>query len=205
MKLKLKMFIRWTDLRSLRTAALVKYAAITILVVVMEGNMTSAQEAVRHAVPAMPADRTMVYVTCGAVETLRALPFEIARTPFRSSDVAKSNKTSYVDISGEHSTASFSSCQPKIYLFLKDGSASHPPFLVALKTAKGTRRVTALTEKGRSGYAIATEEIVKPHYRVLGNDGGMAFMEISPRSQISQGEYAIIGTDLTRTATFSIK
>lgn len=74
-----------------------------------------------------------------------------------------------------------------------------------LAEKRGARRVTAMAQKGYRGYAIDSEEIVKPHYRVLGRENGLIFMEIRPREPLMTGEYAIIGTDLKLTATFSIR
>jgi hypothetical protein len=61
-----------------------------------------------------------------------------------------------------------------------------------------------MAQKGLKGFAIYSEEIVKPHYRVLGRADGLLYMEISPRESLTPGEYAIIGTDLQRIATFRV-
>jgi hypothetical protein len=61
-----------------------------------------------------------------------------------------------------------------------------------------------MAQKGYKGFAIDSEEIIKPHYRVLGRDNGLIYMEIRPREPLMFGEYAIIGTDLARVATFRV-
>jgi hypothetical protein len=61
-----------------------------------------------------------------------------------------------------------------------------------------------MAQKGFKGFAVDSNEIVKPHYRVLGRDGGMIFMEIRSREPLMHGEYAIIGSDVRRIATFRI-
>jgi hypothetical protein len=151
----------------------------------------------------MPDDRNAVYMADGQGQ-LTALPVEQGHTPINAIQVAGGNKKSYVEIPGERAPIGISSSEPRLYVFFKDGPEGHPPFLVLLTPRKGARRVTAFTEKGRSGYAIATEEIVKPHYRVLGKEGGLVFMEIRPRNPLIPGEYAIIGNDLSRIATFRV-
>ena len=65
-------------------------------------------------------------------------------------------------------------------------------------------RVTAMAQKNYKGFAIDSAEIIKPHYRVLGHEGGLYYMEIRTREMLLPGEYAIIGADLGRIATFRI-
>jgi len=45
---------------------------------------------------------------------------------------------------------------------------------------------------------------VKPTVRVLAKSGDEVFIELRPRSSLEAGEYAIIGDDLTRIATFRV-
>ena len=54
------------------------------------------------------------------------------------------------------------------------------------------------------GYAISSEEIIKPSIRGLVKDGELVFMEVRPRVSLMPGEYAIIGEDLARIATFRV-
>jgi len=55
------------------------------------------------------------------------------------------------------------------------------------------------------GFAVDSEAIIKPTIRVLTRlDGDQVFVELRPRSSLIAGEYAIIGDDLTRIATFRI-
>jgi hypothetical protein len=55
-----------------------------------------------------------------------------------------------------------------------------------------------------SGYAVSSEEIIKPTIRVLTKEGDEVFMEVRPRVSLMPGEYAIIGDDLARIATFRV-
>jgi hypothetical protein len=153
--------------------------------------------------PAPPADRALVYLA-GAGGALEALPFEAGATPLKAEMVAKSDKRSYVELKGAEASKVISDTLPRIYLFVADAAGVHPPFLVRLTEKGKARRVTAMAQKGLKGYAIDSEEIVKPHYRVLLREGGMLYMEITPRESLLPGEYAIIGTDLQRVATFRV-
>jgi hypothetical protein len=153
--------------------------------------------------PKLPPDQTQVYIADSQGQ-LSLIPFETGRTPLKPLEVARDDKTSYVEVPGENSKTVISTSEPRIYLFVSDQPNTHPAFLVQFIRKKGARRVPALTERGRTGYAIASEQIVKPHYRVLGKQNGMLFMEIRPRVPLVAGEYAIMGSDLSRVATFSI-
>jgi hypothetical protein len=157
----------------------------------------------QESVPAMPTDQDLIYVVDDRGE-LAKIPFETAKTPLNATAVAKNNKNSFVELPGERSTTSLKTVDPHIYLFVSEGPNVHPPFLVQLTVKRGARRVTAIAERGRPGYAIASEEIVKPHYRVMANAQGRLFMEIHPRDPLVPGEYAIMGSDLSRVATFSV-
>ncbi len=125
-------------------------------------------------------------------------------TPLRPDVVAKSDKRSYIELKGERGATTIADAAPRFYLFVPDRAGEHPPFIVRLANKRGARRVTAMAQRGLRGFAIASEEIIKPHYRVLAHDGGMVYMEIRPREALLPGEYAIIGTDLTRIATFRV-
>ncbi len=153
--------------------------------------------------PAPPADRALVYVRDEA-GALSALPFEAAATPLSIEKVAGSDKRSYLELKNESSTVALKTDEPRFYLFVSDAPGTHPPFLVQLTQKRGARRVTAMAQKGYKGFAIDSAEIIKPHYRVLGHEGDSYFMEIRPREMLLPGEYAIIGSDLRRVATFRI-
>jgi len=158
---------------------------------------TPAQE----SLPSPPSDRTLIYVA-DEKGALGPLAFEAGTTPLRVEVVAKGDKRSYVELKGEHAATLITSAQPRFYLFLPDEANAKPPFLVRLIEKRGVRRVDAMAQKGYKGFAIASEDIIKPHYRVIGREGGMQFVEIRPREPLVPGEYAIIGTDLTRIAAF---
>ena len=64
--------------------------------------------------------------------------------------------------------------------------------------------MTVIAQRGMSGYAVSSEEIVKPAIRVLAKEGDEVFMEVRPRVSLMPGEYAIIGDDLARIATFRV-
>lgn len=162
-------------------------------------QMLRAQE----SFPAPPADRAPVYVADES-NALVALPFEAGTTPISIDKVATSDKRSYVELKGEASTTVLKTEEPRFYLFVPDVPNVHPPFIVRLTQKRGSRRVTAMAQKGYKGFAIDSAEIIKPHYRVLGSRDGMQYLEIRPRDGLMPGEYAIIGTDLQRIATFRI-
>jgi hypothetical protein len=165
------------------------------------GNLSLA--GAQESFPAPPADRTLIYIADQS-GTLAPLAFEAGTTSLNVEMVAKGDKRSYVELKGERSPSIIAHMEPRFYLFLPDTSDAKPPFIVRLTEKRGARRVVALAQKGYKGFAIDSEEIVKPHYRVLGREGGMIFMEIRTREPLMPGEYAIIGTDLKRVATFRV-
>ena len=152
--------------------------------------------------PSPPADKTLIYILDGQ-NNLVPLPFETGRTPLKITEKAKSSKTSYLEISGEKATTTLPP-MPRIFLYTRERRGSHPPFIVWLESRRGARRATAVTQAGLSGFAIDSAEIVKPAVRVLAKSGDEVFMEIRPRTSLVPGEYAIIGDDLTRIATFRV-
>lgn len=174
------------------------HSSAFILALAVAGSSLGGQE----AFPAPPADRTLIYlVNGGAVE---ALPFETGTTTLKTDAVARSDKTSYIELKGARAGLQIDETLPRFYLFVADVANVHPPFIVRLTEKRGARRVTAMAQKGFSGFAIYSEEIIKPRLRVLGREGGLLYMEIRPRESLLPGEYAIIGTDLQRIATFRI-
>ena len=153
--------------------------------------------------PAPPTDRSLVYIL-DLENKLTPLPFEQGSTPLHSNTVAKETRTSYVEIKGEHA-ATILTPMPRWFLFTSQRTGTHPPFLVWLTPHKDARRVTVVAQKGLGGFAIASEQIVKPSVRVLARlEGDNIFMEGRPRASLAPGEYAIIGDDLTRIATFRV-
>lgn len=153
--------------------------------------------------PAPPADHTLIYVADKS-KVLAALPFEEATTPLSMEKAAGSDKRSYIELKGESAATALETIEPRFYLFVPDAANTHPPFIVSLTAKRGARRVTAMAQKGLKGFAIDSAGIIKPHYRVLGSRDGLLYMEIRPREMLLPGEYAIIGTDLRRVATFRI-
>jgi hypothetical protein len=152
--------------------------------------------------PSPPADKALIYILDGQ-NKLVPLPFEAGRTPLKISEKAKSSKTSYVEISGEKAATTLPP-MPRLFLFTTERQGTHPPFIVWMESRHGARRATAVTQVGMSGFAIDSAEIVKPAVRVLAKSGEEVFMEIRPRTSLVPGEYAIIGDDLTRIATFRV-
>jgi hypothetical protein len=152
--------------------------------------------------PAPPADHSLIY-TLDPQNQLKALPFETASTPLRTDQVAKSTSTSYVELKGEHS-ATVLPATARVYLFTNDRGGAHPPLLVWLTPHHGSRRVTAIAQRGLAGFAISSAEIVRPIPRGLAKNGDEVFMELRPRTSLMPGEYAIIGNDLTHVATFRV-
>lgn len=163
-----------------------------------------AQAAAQEILPEPPADRALIYFADGQGGALAPLAFEQGSTPLRLEEVAKGDKRSHVELKGEHAQTVVTGLEPRFYLFLPDEANAKPPFLVRLTAKRGARRVTAMAQKGYKGFAIDSEEIVKPHYRVIKREGGTQFVEFRPRDPLFDGEYAIIGTDLQRVATFRV-
>jgi hypothetical protein len=152
--------------------------------------------------PSPPADKTLIYVL-NAQNELVPLPFEAGRTPLKITETAKSSKTSYLEIAGDKAATTLPAI-PRIFLFTSERQGTHPPFIVWLTPRHGARRATAVTQVGMAGLAIDSLEIVKPTVRVLAKAGDEVFMELRPRNSLVPGEYAIIGDDMTRIATFRV-
>jgi hypothetical protein len=158
---------------------------------------------VQENIPQPPADQSLIYIA-GEKNALTPLPFETGTTPLHVEMMAKSDKRSYVELRGERAATIITNDVPRFYLLVPDEANVKLPFIVRLTEQHGARRVTAMAQKGYKGFAIDSEEIIKPNYRVLARVGAMQFMEVSPREPLMLGEYAIIGTDLQRIATFRI-
>jgi hypothetical protein len=168
-------------------------------VVIFLGRTDGAQE----FLPSPPADRALIYVLDDQ-NKLVPLSFEQGQTPLHSDQVANSTKVSFIELKGEHSAATLMTTT-RLFLFTSGRQGTHPPFLVWLTPHRGVRRVTAIAQKGMPGFAVDSEAIIKPTIRVLARlDGDQVFVELRPRSSLIAGEYAIIGDDLKRIATFRI-
>ena len=152
--------------------------------------------------PPVPSDHSLIYAL-DEKHNLSALGFETATTPLRIEQVARSTTSSYLEIKGEHSSTVLPA-NTLIYVFTMDRGGAHPPLIVWLTAHKGSRRATALAEKGRAGFAVEASQIVRPIPRGLAKNGDEVFMELRPRTSLMPGEYAIIGNDLTRVATFRV-
>ena len=152
--------------------------------------------------PAPPADHGLIYAL-DQQNHLTSLPFEKGETPLHPEEVARSSKSSFIELKGEHS-ATVLPANTRVFLFTIDHGGAHPPLIVWLTPRKGARRVTAIAQKGLKGFAISSEEIVKPSARGLAKNGEEVFMELRPRASLMPGEYAIIGEDLSRVATFRV-
>jgi len=159
--------------------------------------------AAQEFLPSPPPDRGLVYIL-DEQNQLVPLPFEKAQTPLHPEKVAGSTKVSYLELKGEHAGATITTATPRWFLFTYERPGAHPPFLVWLTPRRGARRVTAIAQRGTSGFAISSAEIVRPSIRVLFKEGDQVFMEFRPRTSLMPGEYAIIGDDLTRIATFRV-
>jgi hypothetical protein len=182
------------------TAQTFRFIAVFSAVLLLLGSSLAVGG--QEFLPPPPADRSLIY-RLDESNTLTPLAFESARTPLKLTEKAKSTKTSYIEISGEHAALTMPS-MPRIFLFTRQAQGSHPPFIVWLTEKGGARRATAIAQAGLSGLAIASEEIVKPTIRVLANLGDEVFIELRPRTSLVPGEYAIIGDDLKRVATFRV-
>ena len=153
--------------------------------------------------PSPPADRSLIYFL-DEQNKFVPLPFEPGQTSLHPEQIARSTKVSFIELKGEHAATIFKSDIPRLFLFMHQRTGTHPPFLVRLTPRHGARKVTAITQRGLSGFAISSEEIIKPSVRVLANDGDQVFVEVQPRGSLMAGEYAIIGDDLARIATFRV-
>jgi len=154
--------------------------------------------------PAPPTDRKLVYIL-DEQNQLVPLPFEQGHTPLHAEQVSKTDRVSYIELKGEHASTILTTSTPRWFLFTYQRPGAHPPFLVWLTPRHRARRVTAIAQRGMMGFAISSEEIIKPAVRVLASMGGdEVFMELRPRNSLIPGEYAIIGNDLTRIATFRV-
>ena len=180
-----------------RVTAIRILAAVVVMFAVNFGNARG-----QDFLPSPPSDKTLIYIL-DSQNNLVALPFETGHTPLKITDKAKNSKTSYLEISGERA-ATVLPAMPRIFLFTSERQGTHPPFIVWLESRRGVRRATAITQAGMTGFAIDSAQIVKPTVRVLAKSGDEVFMELRPRISLEPGEYAIIGDDLTRIATFRV-
>jgi hypothetical protein len=187
-----------TFFRRRNQSKLVAFASLAFLLFCFSPTLTS-----QEFLPSPPSDRALIY-TLDEQNKLLPLPFEQGQTPLHPEQVAKSTKISYIELKGEHAATIFRTATPRLFLFTYERPGVHPPFLVWLTPHKGARRVTAIVQQGMSGYAISSEEIIKPTIRGLVKDGDLVFMEVRPRVSLMPGEYAIIGDDLARIATFRV-
>jgi hypothetical protein len=154
--------------------------------------------------PAPPSDRKLVYILDGQNQ-LAPLPNEPGLTPLHPEQVSKTDSVSYIELKGEHASTIVTTSMPRWFLFTRQIPGAQPPFLVWLTPRHRARRVTAIAQRGMAGFAISSEEIIKPAVRVLASMGGdEVFMELRPRNSLIPGEYAIIGDDLTHIATFRV-
>jgi hypothetical protein len=181
-----------------RTSCIIAAIACCAITLFLSPTLT-AQE----FLPSPPSDRALIY-TLDEQNKLVSLPFEQGQTPLHPELVAKSTRVSYIELKGEHAATIFKTATPRLFLFTYQRPGAHLPFLVWLTPHKGVRRVTAVAQRGMSGYAISSEEIIKPTIRGLVKDGELVFMEVRPRVSLMPGEYAIIGDDLARIATFRV-
>ncbi len=174
-----------------------------IVVLALSSAFAAPPVTAQEFLPAAPSDRGLIYML-DEQNKLEPLLFEQGQTPLRPDAVAKSTRISYIELKGEHAVTVFHSAQPRVFLFTFQRPGAHPPFLVWLTPHKGARRVTAIAQRGLAGFAISSEEIIKPTIRVLVKEGEQVFMEVRPRTSLMPGEYAIIGDDLARIATFRV-
>jgi len=172
--------------------------ASTLAILICALQISAAQE----FQPSPPPDHSLIYVL-DQQNQLTSLPFEQAEAPFHANEIAKNTKTSYIELKGEHAATTLSPTQ-RIFVFTIDRGGAHTPMIVWLTPHRGARRVTVTTERGLAGFAISSDQIVKPAVRGLNKNGDEVFMELRPRVSLMPGEYAIIGSDLSRVATFRV-
>jgi hypothetical protein len=183
--------------------------AISFTLLLSTGTYDRSRRALAESVglqntyPEPPGDRSLIYLS-DEKNVLTALPREAATTPLRLNEAARSDKRSYLELKGEHAATLISNPLPRFYLFVQDVQGVRPPFIVRLSEKGKARRVSAMTQKGASGFAVPSEEIVRPRLLVLKREDGMLFMQISPREPLPPGEYAFVGADPARIATFRV-
>jgi hypothetical protein len=153
--------------------------------------------------PAPPGDRSLIYVA-DENNKLVALPFEAGAATFDASAIAGSSKTAYVELKGKNAATLVARDSPRFYLFVPDQPGARPPVLMRLTSRKSGRRMTVMTERGMKGFALSSAEIIKVRPRGLGRDAGFQYVELRPREPLAPGEYAFVGTDLARIATFRV-
>lgn len=153
--------------------------------------------------PQPPTDQTLIYFS-ESKDNLVALPFEVGETKLRLDKVSKSDKVGSVDLKGAHALTLITNDSQRFFLFTEDRPNVHPPLLVRLNEKGAIRRVTAMTQAGLPGLVVESTEIIKPHYRVLAHVNGMLYIELRPRLPLWPGEYAFIGSDVRRLATFRV-
>jgi hypothetical protein len=164
---------------------------------------SEVEAAAQDFLPRPAVDHSLVYFLNDRND-LVPLPFEQGQTSLKLNAPAKETRIGFIELKGEHALTIFDTDMPRIFLFTAQRAGSHPPFLVFLTARRGSRRVTAVAQQGLKGFAIASEEIVKPLLRVIATAGEEVFVEVRPRISLMAGEYAIIGNDLARIATFRI-
>ena len=175
----------------------VKQLPIAAIIICLSYVVLAAQN-----LPQPPADHSLIYALDEKHNTI-ALPFETATTPLKVEQVAKSTNSSYVELKGDHA-ATVLPANTLIFVFAIDRGGAHPPLIVWLTPHRGSRRATAIAERGRPGFGIEASQIVRPIPRGLSKNGDEVFMELRPRTSLMPGEYAIIGNDLSRVATFRV-
>lgn len=149
--------------------------------------------------PSPPTDEKSIYLL-NPQDSLQALAFETATSKLELQKIARSDRKGQLTFNGETSRTNVIDSTPRFYLFVRE--TEHPPLLVRLVRKHTTRTLNALMQRGYSGLVVPTEEIIKPHYRVLKKSEGKMYMEVSPREPLEAGEYAFIGNDLSRIFTF---
>jgi hypothetical protein len=168
---------------------------------------------VQRSFPAVPDDLTRVYYQ-DAQNRLVPLPFESAMTSLNPYAVAQKDRISYAELKGSKATTILGTNDPRFYVFIGDRMDPPPHQLVRLMSARGIRRFTIVSVKGRVGYSPMDDESIKLEYRLLerlrveagkGRYLFINYMETHPRHQLIPGEYAIIGDSLLDIATFRIQ
>ena len=166
-------------------------------------SLASSASLQQNVYPEPPTDRALIYLG-DAKNSLTALPVEAATSKLRLNEVARSDKSGYLELQGEHAVTATRDPLPHFYLFVKDVQGVRPPFIVRLTEKGKGRRFAVMTQKGLGGFAVPSEQIIKGRLLVLKREDGMLFMQVSPREPLQPGEYAFVGADPSRIATFRI-
>lgn len=192
------------EVKKVSMKKLILFWCVNLIACVWLAPAMGAAGGEQETIPVAPSDHTLIY-TAAPTGELTPLSYEAATTKLQPDVMAKNSKRDALVFTGGKSATTLSSATPRFYLFVPaNAQQMHPPLIVRLNAKNNARRVAALMEKNSRGIVIPSEEIIKPRYRVLGKAGEMLYLEVRPDAPLASTEYAFIGANLQRVATFRI-